>query len=147
MKDEKGSLYVFDAFLAIILLLMVVFIINSAVVSIPYPHYSESVKDFTTAQDIMETLSGKVNSTDRTFLGDISTVLIENENSKESLKEVSDISKIRFDKLKLENYRFCENNVLDGKVLAGKGDYNRAENVSVAGRSYGDYYYTLEVWQ
>lgn len=147
MKDEKGSLYIFDAILAIILLLMVVFIINSAVVSIPSPSYSNSVKDFKTAQDIMETLSGKVNFADRTFLGDISTILIENENSEESIREVSDISKIKFDNLNLDNYRFSENNVLDGKVLSIKGDYNRAENVSVAGRSYGDYYYTLEVWQ
>ena len=146
MKDEKGSLYIFDAILAIILLLLVIFIINSAVISVPTPSYSQSVKDFTTAQDIMETLSGKVNFTDRTFLGDISIVLAENENSKESIEEVSDISKIKFSKLKLDNYRFSENNVLGGEVLASKGDYSHAENISVAGRSYGDYYYTLEVW-
>lgn len=146
MKDNSGSLYIFDAILAVILLLAVILAINSAVISIPPVHYSESVHDFKIAQDVMETLSGKVNSSDRTFLADISIILAENNNSKESVREVSDISKNKFDKLKLTNYRFAENSVLEGKVLASCGDYNSADNISQASRTYGDYLYTLSVW-
>ena len=146
MLDENGSLYIFDVIFAVVLLLMAIMVINIAVVSLPSPHYSESVRDFKIAQDIMETLGGKIDSADRTFLGDISDVLAENENSKESVREVSAISKDKFSQFKLSNYRFSESNVLDGEVLAGSGDYGKAENVSVASRNYGDYSYTLSVW-
>lgn len=145
MKDEKGYLYIFDAILVITLILIAVLMVNT-VISMNSPNYSETVKDFKTAQDIMEVLSGKVNTSDRTFFGDISAILIDGENSKESIRNVSVISKNKFDSFKLDNYRFVEGNVLNGKVLAGKGDYNHAYNVSVASRSYGDYFYTLSVW-
>ena len=94
----------------------------------------------------MEILSGKVNITDRTFIGDISGVLSEKENSKESIREVSKMSKAKLDSYNLKNYKFCENNILDGQVLASSGDYSKADSISKASRSYGDYYYTLSVW-
>ena len=94
----------------------------------------------------METLSGKINFTDRTFLGEISAILKENKNSKKSTREVSDICKNKFDSFKLKNYKFCENNKLKGKVLASKGNYDKADKVTVATRTYRDYSYTLYVW-
>ena len=146
MKDEKGLLYIFDVIFAVVLLLIAILVINAVVISIPSPQYSESVKDFKDAQDIMEMVNGKINSSDKTFIAEISSILAENENSKESIREVSDISKDKFHQFKLNNYRFSENNVLNGVVLASSGDYNDAENISVASRNYGDYSYTLSVW-
>ena len=146
MKDEKGLLYIFDVIFAVVLLLIAILVINAVVISIPSPQYSESVKDFKDAQDIMEMVNGKINSSDKTFIAEISSILAENENSKESIREVSDISKDKFHQFKLNNYRFTENNVLNGVVLASSGDYNDAENISVASRNYGDYSYTLSVW-
>ena len=146
MKDEKGFLYIFDVIFAVVLLLIAILVINAVVISIPSPQYSESVKDFKDAQDIMEMINGKINSSDKTFIAEISSILAENENSKESIREVSDISKDKFHQFKLNNYRFSENNVLNGVVLASSGDYNDAENISVASRNYGDYSYTLSVW-
>ena len=146
MKDEKGLLYIFDVIFAVVLLLIAILVINAVVISIPSPQYSESVKDFKDAQDIMEMVNGKINSSDKTFIAEISSILVENENSKESIREVSDISKDKFHQFKLNNYRFTENNVLNGVVLASSGDYNDAENISVASRNYGDYSYTLSVW-
>ena len=146
MKDEKGLLYIFDVIFAVVLLLIAILVINAVVISIPSPQYSESVKDFKDAQDIMEMINGKINSSDKTFIAEISSILAENENSKESIREVSDISKDKFHQFKLNNYRFTENNVLNGVVLASSGDYNDAENISVASRNYGDYSYTLSVW-
>lgn len=145
MLDEKGNFYIIDAVLAVIILLIVFLALNTAI-SIPSQDYSYETKDIKTAQDIMEILSGKVNVTDRTFLGDISSVLSENEGSKEAIREVSKMCKNKLDSYDLENYRFCENNVLDGQVLASSGDYSKAGDVSVASRDYGDYYYTLYVW-
>lgn len=145
MLDEKGNFYIIDAVLAVIILLIVFLALNIAI-SIPSPDYSYQTRDIKTAQDIMEILSGKVNVTDRTFIGDISTVLSEKEDSKEAIREVSKMSRVKFDLYNLENYRFCENNVLDGEVLASSGDYSKAGEVSVASRAYGDYYYTLYLW-
>lgn len=145
MLDEKGNFYIIDAVLAVIILLIVFLAVNTAI-SIPSPDYSYQTKDIKTAQDIMEILSGKVNGTDRTFIGDISGVLSEKEDSKEAIREVSKMCVDKLDSYDLENYRFCENNVLDGQVLASSGDYSKASDVSVASRAYGDYYYTLYLW-
>ena len=145
MKDEKGSFYLIEAILAITVLLMAVLIVNT-VISMPSPDYSYDGSDLKSAQDIMELLSGKTNFTDQSFLGEISVILKENKNSKESIREVSDISQNKLDSFKLKNYKFCENKKLKEKVLASKGNYDNAQEVSVATRTYGDYSYTLYVW-
>ncbi|MDO5823159.1 hypothetical protein [Methanobrevibacter sp.] len=145
MLDEKGYFYIIDAVLAVILLLIVFLIVNAAI-SIPGPDYSYDSHNIRNAQDIMEILSGKVNFTDRSFLGSISKTLEKNNNSKKSIKEVSGISKEKFKSFDLNNYRFSENNVLKGEILSQSGDYAKADNVSVATREYGKYSYTLSVW-
>lgn len=146
MLDDKGYFYIIDAILAVMLLLMVFLVVNAAI-SIPSPDYSYDSKDIRTAQDTMELLSGKVNFTDQTFIGEISEILKGNENSKESIREVSKLCKERLNSFDIKNYRFSENNVLKGKVLASSGDYSKAADVSVATRNYGDYSYTLSTWQ
>ena len=145
MLDEKGNFFIIDAILAIVLLLIVVMVFNM-VISLPESNYSSEIKDSNSAQDIMQILSGKIDFTDSTFIEDISVILKENENSKESVSEVSEKCEDRFKSLNLKNYRFSETNVLDGKVLASLGDYSDAEDVSVATRTYGEYSYTLSVW-
>ena len=145
MLDEKGNFYLIESILAISILLMAVFVVNT-VISLHSPDYSYDTLNFKTSQDIMETLSGKVNFTDKSFINHISDVLKDNKNSKKSVNDVSDICKEKFDTFNLKNYRFCENNVLDGKVLASSGDFSKASNVSQATRTYGDYSYTLYTW-
>ena len=145
MRDEKGSFYLIEAILAITVLLIAILIVNT-VISIPSPDYSYEGHDLKSAQEVMEILSKKINFTDQTFLGEISTVLKENKNSKKAIRDVSNISQDKFDSFNLKNYKFCENNKLKGKILASKGNYDNAQDVSVATRTYGDYSYTLYVW-
>lgn len=145
MKDKTGNLFIIEAILAITILLIALLIVNT-VISIPSPDYSYDSKDLKSAQDIMETLSGKINFEDQTFLGEITAVLKKNKNSKKSISDVSDKCQDKLDGFKLTNYKFCENNKLKGKVLASKGNYDNAKEVSVATRTYGDYSYTLYVW-
>ena len=146
MLDDKGYFYIIDAILAVMLLLMVFLIVNAAI-SIPSPDYSYDSKDIIKAQDMMEMLSGNVNFTDQTFLGEISEILKENENSKESVRDVSKLCRDKLESFNIKNYRFSETNVLKGKVLASSGDYSKASDVLVATRNYGDYSYTLSTWQ
>ena len=143
MKDEKGYFYIIDAFLAILILLIAILMVNS-VISTTSPSYSTQSHDFTSAQDTMELLSAKINFTDRVFIEDISNILSTNHNSKHSVREVSKLCSEKFKKLGIENYQFRENNVLGGKVLASSGMLG--EDVSIATRNYGDYSYTLYVW-
>lgn len=145
MLDNKGSFYIMDAILAIFLLLIVFLVVNAAI-SIPTADYSYESKDIRTAQDVMELLSGKIDFSDQTFLGKISNILEEGKNSKKSIREVSEISKSKLDSYNIKNYRFSENNVLKGKVLASRGNYEKAGNVNVATRTYGGYSYTLSTW-
>ena len=144
MLDEKGYFYIIDAILAVVLILVVFLIVNSAIsISDDSSHDIKNSKD---AQDVMEILSAKVNFTDNTFLGDISKILEDGENSKESVREVSKISKDRLSSFNLDNYRFSENNVLKGKTLASNGDYSKANDIVVATRNYDDYSYSLSTW-
>lgn len=145
MLDNKGNLIIIDAVVIISLLFIVLMTVNM-IISIPEPVYSDTIRNSQDAQDVMQTLSGKVNFTDGSFLEDISNILIENDNSKESLRTVSDICKNKFESLNIKNYKFSETNVLNNKVLSYSGDYSSAANVTVASRMYGDYYYTLSVW-
>lgn len=135
-----------DAILAIFLLLIVFLVINTAI-TLPTSDYSYESKEIRTAQDTMELLSGKIDFNDNTFLAEISNILKEGKNSKESIRQVSEISKDKLNSYKLKNYMLTENNILKGKVLASKGDYNKANDVDVATRTYGDYSYTLYIWQ
>lgn len=145
MLDNKGSFYIMDAVLAVVLLLIAFLVVNAAI-SMPAHDYSYESKNIRTAQDVMELLSGKIDFNDGTFLGEISDILQDGKNSRESIREVSRISKDKLDSYNLKNYRFSETNVLKDKVLASKGDYEKAKDVDVATRTYGDYSYTLSVW-
>lgn len=145
MLDNKGSFYLIDAILAVVLLLIVFLAINTTV-TMPTHEYSYESRDIRTAQDVMELLSGRIDFQDKSFISEISGILKEGENSKESIREVSKISRDRLDSYDLENYRLVESNVLNDEVLALKGNYDDAENVSVATRTYGDYSFTLSTW-
>ncbi|MBQ8018202.1 MAG: hypothetical protein IJ258_08895 [Methanobrevibacter sp.] len=145
MLDNKGSFYIMDAILAVVLLLIVFLVVNTAI-TMPAHDYSYESKDIKDAQDIMELLSGKIDFNDNTFLGVISDILKNGKNSKESVSRVSEISKDKLNSYNLKNYMLTENNILKGKVLASKGDYKKATNVDVATRTYGDYSYTLSLW-
>ena len=145
MLDEKGNFFIIEAILAIILLLIVILAFNSLIL-FQNSDYSSDIKNSMSAQEIMEVLDGKINFTDQSFLGDISAILKEKKNSKESIQEVSQLCDEKFETFKLQNYRFSENNLLDGEMLASDGDYSKAKDISVASRDYGDYSYTLSVW-
>ena len=59
MLDNKGSFYIIDGILAILLLLVALLIVNSVIVH-PNQEYSYETNNIKNAQDIMELLSGKI---------------------------------------------------------------------------------------
>ena len=145
MLDNRGSIYIIDAILAVIFLLIISLSINT-VITIPSYDYSYESHDIRSAQEIMDLLSGKIDFEDQTFLSEISEILKEDQNSRESINEVSKLSKNKLNSYDLSNYKFSESNVLNDEVLASSGNYNNADNVHTASRNYGEYSYTLSVW-
>ena len=145
MNDAKGSLYLADAIIALSILFIAMLMLNS-LISIPNPTFSHVSHNSKNAQDIMEILSGKVDFEDKTFLGEITSILKDNKNSKKSISEVSKMCVSKFDEFKINNYRFIETNHINSKVLAESGDFTKAKNVSIATRNFDDYSYTLYLW-
>ena len=145
MLDNRGSIYISDAFLAIVFVLIIFLSVNT-VITMPSYDYSYESHEIRLAQEIMDLLSGKIDFEDQTFLSEISEILKENVNSRESINEVSKLSKDKLNSYDLSNYRFSETNVLNDEVLASSGNYNKANNVHTATRDYGEYSYTLSVW-
>lgn len=145
MKDQNGNLYIVDAFVAITILLLAIFMLNYVVI-IPNPTYLDNANNFHDSSDAMEILAGGVDFGDRTFIGDISDVLKKGKNSQQSITTVSKMCKDKFKQINLNNYRFIETNNLHSEVLASSGNFNNAGNISAASTSYGDYSYTLYTW-
>lgn len=146
MKNERGYVAVFEALMVIFLVLTCVLFLNSVVVT-SNPSLSQKADNFNKAQDIMEALSGKVNFTDETFLSEISNILSDRWDKNKAIQEVSKLAKAKFEELGLkDNYKFVEVNEFNGATLLSSGNYDSAENISIASRNYGDYCYRLYVW-
>ena len=145
MIDENGNLYIVDAIVALSIIFVVMLMVNT-LISLPNPTYSEISHNSKDSQNIMEILSGKIDFEDKTFLEKITEILIEGENSEESIREVSVLCKSKFKEFNLTNYRFIESNQLGSKVLSSSGNLKDNTNVSSATRNFGDYSYTLILW-
>ena len=147
IKDNKGFVSLADAMLSIFILLMVLMAFNM-MSDIEVPSLSEESNDFKTSQDIMETMSSKVDGRDFTVLERITYILAENNNSIASRREVKAILDeffmVYFDDR--YHYSFVETNQLNGEILSSNGDYSSSERVNVAIRNYGNYSYKLYVF-
>ena len=147
IKDNKGFVSLADAMLSIFILLMVLVAFNM-IIDIEIPSLSEESNDFKSSQDIMETMSSKVDGRDFTVLERITYILSENNNSIASKREVKAILDeffmLYFDEM--YHYSFVETNQLNGEVLSSNGDYSSSERVNVAIRNYGNYSYKLYIF-
>ncbi|MDO5827744.1 MAG: hypothetical protein Q4Q19_05745 [Methanobrevibacter sp.] len=141
VKDERGFLSLFDSLLALFLV-FVVFIAFNMVMEIEVPSLSEENKDFKTSQDLMEILSSKATDRDYSTLEIISYTLDYNNNSLASQREVTGILDEFFSiYLSSGSYSFVETSQLGGKVLSSRGNVMDGDEVTVAIRYYGNYYY------
>ncbi len=110
MLDNQGILSIFDSLIAIFILLLFLLIISSFL-AIPIESFSDYSQNSKTSQDIMESLSTKIEFNDTTFLEDISQILQENHNSQISIKKVSQMI---VDELNLnKTYIFKETKVIN----------------------------------
>lgn len=143
MNDKRGFLEIFDGLMAIVLL-FTVFLLFNLVVTIPDSSVSTTTYESKQSQDIMEQLSSKTNITDSSFLDDITEVLKDGGNSKNSIRKVSALCEKKFKSLGLtEGYYFTETNHLNGDKIIANGNIKTASNITTATRHCGDYCYVL----
>ena len=144
IKDNKGFISLIDALLSIFILIMVLIAFNM-IIDIDVPSLVEENHDFKTSQDIMETMSSKIDGRDHSLIERISFILSSNNNSIASKREVrsllDDFFSVYLDDD--SHYAFVETNHLNGEVLSSNGDYESSDRVNVAIRNYGNYSYKL----
>lgn len=146
MKNERGYIAIFEALIAIFLILTCTLFLNSLILG-PNTSLSHKSDDFTNAQDIMQSLAGDVNFTDDSTLSKLSSILDGRWDKNKAIGEAEEFIEPKFKEFGLtENYKFVELNEYDGATIAGEGDFRSAENISQASRFYGKFCFRLYVW-
>ena len=145
-KDKKGIFSIFDGILAILIIIMALMIFNT-VINIDISQYSKENDDFLTSQDVMEIMALKVNENSYSTLEIIQYILKRNNNSLQSIKEVSVIAgEFLNNTIPNKHYSLVENNKLNGTVIVANEPVYLAENISTATRNIGEYSFTLYIW-
>lgn len=144
MIGNKGFISIVDGILAITLLLIVFTLFNSM---ISFESSDYSYVEFKDSQDIMEILSNKIDFEDKSILEKSELILKSDNNSKESIKEVSLLVNETFkDLIPSSNYLFTEKNYLKEEIISSRGNILDGENITVASRNVGNYSFILYIW-
>jgi hypothetical protein len=145
-KDKKGFFSIFDGILAILTIIIALMIFNT-VINIDISQYSKENNDFLTSQDVMETMTLKVNENTYSTLEIIQQNLERNNNSLQSKEEVSIIAgEFLNSTIPNKSYSLVENNQLNGTIIVANDNIHLAKNISTATRNMGKYSFTLYIW-
>jgi hypothetical protein len=145
-NDDNGIFFSIDAGLALIPVLILLFTIGNINVNCTYS-YNEN-RYFHSAQDYAELLSNYYGPDEDCILEKVSNALSEDHDGEKGIENARKILDPFMKKnLGKMNYRIVELNHLNGKELASKGSYDKAEDVGVAVKGYGDYLFKLYVWE
>ncbi|WP_297981485.1 hypothetical protein [uncultured Methanobrevibacter sp.] len=153
MFDNKGFLSMMDGILAVFLLVLVLISFNM-IMDMEVPSLREENNQFNAAQDIMESMSSKIDAKDYSLLEKVSFTLSSLNNSISSQRKAKAIVSDYFEnfiesKGNYKDYKYVllETNQLDNVELYSTGDYSSASEVSVAIRNCGNYSYKLYIFQ
>lgn len=146
MDDNKGFFEIFDGLIAVILI-FTGFLLFNLVITVPSDSVSTTAYEFKQSQDIMEQLASKTNITDFSFLDEITNILKDGKDSKNSIRKVSALCEKKFKNLGLTtDYYFTEMNHLNGDKIIASGNIKTADNITTAMRHCGDYCYVLSTY-
>jgi len=142
--DNKGLIFTLDSFLALI----PIFIIIAAVANVSdsgLTYSSQQVRPIQDAQDALEIMTHS-NGLESTVLQEITSALIESENSDGGIQKSGEIAGPYLNKtLGNSKYSLVEINQLN-KTIASNGDMKNAKDISVGFKSCGDYIFKLCIW-
>lgn len=153
MFDNKGFLSMMDGILAVFLLVLVLISFNM-IMDMEVPSLREENNQFNAAQDIMESMSSKIDAKDYSILEKVSFTLSSENNSISSQRKAKTLVSDYFENIieskgnyKDYKYVLLETNQLDNAELYSTGDYSSASEVSVAIRNCGNYSYKLYLFR
>ncbi|HML06406.1 MAG TPA: hypothetical protein VK426_11575 [Methanobacterium sp.] len=142
--DNKGLIFTLDSFLALIpIFIIIVAVSNVSDSELIFP--SQNVRSIHDAQDTLEIMTHP-NGLESTALQDITSALIESNNSDDGVQKASEIAGPYLNKtLGNSKYSLNEINPLN-KTIISNGDMKNAKDVSVGFKSSGDYIFKLYLW-
>ena len=145
-RDKKGFFSILDGILAILMIVIALVVFNT-VINMDISQYSKEHSDFLTSQDVMETMSLKINENSYSTLELIKYTLESNNNSLQSIEQAKIIAgEFLNSTIPNKSYTLVENNQLNGTVIVANDKLNLAENISVSTRNIGKYSFTLYIW-
>lgn len=148
IEDNKGFLSFFDGILAILILCTGLLVFN-AVLDFHAPSPSDYFIDSKVANDVMETMTLKIDENSYSTLDSIVFTLKSNDNNLdyETKIIIANIAGNFLNKtIPNKNYLLVENNVLNGESIVSKGDILTASNISTTTRNLGEYTFILSVF-
>lgn len=146
INDRKGYFVFLEGIFAILML----FIVLMAFISFfdfQNPNYDRNIHESNLVNDIMELImSERDNYSLLTFI----VLILEKNNNNLNYNTKTYIYSIVENSLNEiiphKNYILVENNILNGEIIAIKGDINDASNLSSSTRNIGKYSFTLSIF-
>ncbi|MEA4956470.1 hypothetical protein SDC9_17810 [bioreactor metagenome] len=146
INDKEGYFIFLEGIFAILML----FIVLMAFISFSdfqNPNYDRNIHESKLVNDIMELM---ISESDNYSLLTFIVLILEKNNNNLNYNTKTYISSIVENFLnKLiphKNYILVENNILNGEIIAIKGDINDASNLSSSTRNIGKYSFTLSIF-
>ena len=143
--DNKGFIFTLDAVLALIPVFLVLIAVSGASQgNLIQP--SQQVRLSHQAQDTLDAMAQYRNGGE-TLLEEIVMVLKSNNNDVSGVDAARKIAGAFLNKtLPGANYELIELNQLNGETIVSKGVRDKAQNVAVGTKNYGNYCFKLYVW-
>ena len=143
--DNKGFIFTLDAVLALIPVFLVIIAVSGASQgNLIQP--SQQVRLSHQAQDTLDAMAQYRNGGE-TLLEEIVMVLKSNNNDVSGVDAARKIAGAFLNKtLPGANYELIELNQLNGETIVSKGVRDKAQNVAVGTKNYGNYCFKLYVW-
>lgn len=142
--DNKGLIFTLDSFLALI----PIFIVIAAVLNVGDSGFTSPSQQVCSIQDAQDTLEIMTHQSGlkSNVLQDITSVLIENENSEGGIEKAGEIADSYLNKtLGKSKYSLTEINQLN-KTITSNGEIKNAKDISVGFKSCENYSFKLCIW-
>ncbi|MDP1553263.1 MAG: hypothetical protein Q8M06_09645 [Methanobacteriaceae archaeon] len=145
--DQKGFLITMDTIFGLLItFILIITVIN--IFNTPFNSFSNDIISTDDVQDVMEIMATQTDVDGQTILGEMTNILISQNNSGESIKLAGFwAGKFLNETAPGMNYNLTENRNLHGISITSNGQMKNATNINCAIRNYGNYTFQLYFWK
>ena len=145
-EDINGIFFSIDVALGLIPIIILILTVANTNIDYTGPFLEKQY--FQKAQDTTELMATYTEHDDQTLLAKISNALSENHVQSAGIDSARNLASPFLERtIGNMKYRLEEINYLKGAEIVSNGDINKANNVGVAVKCYGNYLFRLYVWQ